>query len=338
MKSAYVMWFILSTMLSGATAYSQKSNSGQSKIKFETSRHRFGNVTRGKTLSHVFAFKNVGTGPLSIHGVHASCGCTAVEVDRSKLYRPGEVGQVEVRFDTSDFSGKVSKAITVMTNERILPDRTLTVSAFVKSEFDASPPLANFGTLRAGEVAEKTIQLKPLNDFALKIVGVDFNSEILDVTHSKNGDGFEIRVVTKKLSPGFIKDNFFIQTNSSHMGRLKIPVRIDVKGAVEVSPSYLEFGAIAAGAKSRRSLVLKGEDKMKIIAKRTELILNGAPLADADSLVEISSMKHEKEKKLVAIELKNAGKMVGNVHGKLFLQTNVENDEEMTVDFYAFFR
>jgi hypothetical protein len=312
---------------------------GKGKIRFESTRKNFGEVVRGQTLKHVFAFKNVGDGALTIHGVHASCGCTAVEVDQGKQYLKGEVGQVEISFDTADFSGKVTKAVTVITNERVLPDRTLTISAFVKAEFDVVPPIVALGEVKIGETPKTLVKLNPMNGFPLDVKGVEYNKNILDVVHTKVPDGWNLEVTLKPgVPPGIIKDNIYVKTNSQNMGDLKIPFRAQIKGAVAFTPSYLEFGAIAAGDKSRRSLVLKGTSSLKIVASRTELILNGTPVVNADEFLQISSLTHEKEKQLVAIELKNSSKVIGNVHGKLFLKTDAEKDREMAVDFYAFFR
>jgi hypothetical protein len=60
---------------------------------------------------------------------------------------PQESGAIDVTFDTTDFNGPVVKTITVMTNERHVPDRTLSIKATVVSEFEVNPPLADFGSV-----------------------------------------------------------------------------------------------------------------------------------------------------------------------------------------------
>ena len=75
----------------------------------------------------------------------------------------------EVVFNTSDFSGKVTKIVTVITNEKVLPDRSLTLSAFVKSEFDVKPPLLSFGEPHTGDSPTRTVRVIPLNKNPIKI-------------------------------------------------------------------------------------------------------------------------------------------------------------------------
>ena len=46
------------------------------KIKFEEDIHDFGKVIEGEKVSYSFKFKNIGSLPLLISDVNASCGCT----------------------------------------------------------------------------------------------------------------------------------------------------------------------------------------------------------------------------------------------------------------------
>ncbi len=309
------------------------------RIKFEKRRVNFGKVFRGEQLSHIFVFKNVGKGDLSVHGVHASCGCTAVEINKNKQYKPGENGQLEVVFDTSDFSGKITKVVTVITNEKVLPDRTLTLGATVKSEFDVKPPLFSFGNSKSGDSPSKIVKISPLNKFAIQVEAVEFNNDLVEVTHRQIGNDWELKATLKSgQNSGFIKDNIFVKTNSKYMPRLRVPLRANIRGYVEYKPDYLEFGAIGAGSKSTRSLTLHGNSAVKILGSRAALVINGKPVEDSAKYISIQSLPHEKKRRLVAIELINATKIIGNVHGKLYLLTDHKKQEEIAVDFYAFFR
>jgi len=102
--------FLLACLSFAGFAVEQQGHAQQGKIKFEKHSYNFGDVYRGERLSHRFTFTNVGEGSLAIHGVYAACGCTVVNFEKGKKYAPGESGFVEVLLDTTDFSGKLTKA------------------------------------------------------------------------------------------------------------------------------------------------------------------------------------------------------------------------------------
>lgn len=326
--------FMLSALFSGsATA------AGEGKIKFERRSHNFGQVIRGQVLKYRFKFKNDGLAPLKIQGVHAACGCTAVEADKGKMYAAGESGYVDLTLDTSDFTGSMTKVVTVMTNEKITPDRTLTVRAKVFSEFEVYPPLVDFGDVLTNDGATKIVKVSPIKGFSLVVKKVGFSKDVLDASFAKKENDW---IVTVKLKPGlktgFFKDAIVIETNSKELPSLSVPVRGTIRGNILVAPNYLEFGAVAKAAKVKRDLSLSGLQEFDIVGTKAELIINGKPIANASDFVIIAEKKSPSSRKKVAIELINGANQSGSVHGKLFLETSDKSSPKLEVDFYAFFR
>ena len=310
-----------------------------STIHFDEPSFDFGDVYRGDQLTHRFRFVNIGDGTLQIQGVHAACGCTAVELDRGKTYQPGDSGVVDIKLDTADFGGSVVKTVTVMTNERVMPDRTLTLKAFVKAEIDATPPLADFGEVHPGMHQAQVITIKPLGGAKLDVTGVDFNAAALDVTSAKSGETVVLTVTLKDgLPPGFFKELLTVKNNSAHLKELPIPVRATIKGAVEASPAYLEFGAINPTEQSRRSLLLTGVKGVDIAATRTELLVNGRKVDDAEKMLKITPAAPSGSQRQVAVEMTNPARVPGAVHGKIYIKTTDPAEPEVSVDLYAFFR
>lgn len=309
-------------------------------MKFEDSSFDFGEVYRGTALTHRFKFINAGDGPLTMQGVHAACGCTAVEIEKGKSYAPGESGFVEVKLDTTDFAGTLVKTVTVMSSEKLLPDRTLTMKAYVKTELEASPPLADFGDVPSMNGATTSITIKPLGGFKLEVKDLVFNKDALEATVvKKDANEYTLTLKVKPgLKPGFLKEQVIVRNNSAHLPEMPVPVRATVKGNIDYAPAYLEFGAIAPKDNVKRSITMKGLSDFQITGTRTELIINGRKIDDAARFIHIETLAHEKEKKLVAVELRNAAQVAGSVHGKLVLTTSDPEQKELAVDFYAFFR
>lgn len=85
------------------------------KIKFEKLVHEFGDINQGEIVSCTFKFKNTGGSDLVITSASASCGCTVPEVPKFPI-KPGEDGEIKVRFDSANTEGTVKKEIVVVTN------------------------------------------------------------------------------------------------------------------------------------------------------------------------------------------------------------------------------
>jgi hypothetical protein len=308
-------------------------------LLFETTQHDFGQVYRGQELSQRFSFSNVGEGVLSIQGVHTSCGCTVVEVDKGRKYKPGEIGTVEVRLNTTDFVGPIVKTITLFTNQKLSPDRVLTVKAFVKSEWEVDPPLVDFGQLFSRDGAEQTVRVRPLNGFKLQISGLSFNQDILDAKYTPQGNDYLITIKVKSgIAPGFLKESVVLRSNATYLQEMAIPIRGDVRGNLEFAPNYLEFGVIPKSESAKRKIVLSGISAFDIKSTRLEMIVNGKKIENTSTLTRIESGGGELAQKTVALELKNLGSLEGSVHGKVFVETSDLDQKDIVIDFYAFFR
>ena len=100
-------------------------------IKFDTLSHDFGTFTESEALvSCEFGFTNVGTAPLVIHQVIASCGCTTPSYTQNPV-KPGERGTIKVTYNgKGKFPAPFRKVITVRYNSR--DKKTETVNLFIQ--------------------------------------------------------------------------------------------------------------------------------------------------------------------------------------------------------------
>lgn len=95
-------------MFGGNVLFSQDKSSSL----FVQTYYDFGEVKKGDTVSYVFNFRNNTDGPLSVVDVVTQCGCTTSREKFVPVY-PGDTGEVEVTFNTSDKSGFQRKTINV---------------------------------------------------------------------------------------------------------------------------------------------------------------------------------------------------------------------------------
>jgi len=100
-------------------------------LHFAETQYDFGNVKEGKVVDHTFKFENSGKSPLKIKDIKTSCGCTVALIS-SELLKPGEQGTLKVELDTSNRGGKMSRTITIKSNDPKNASIILTVYANVQ--------------------------------------------------------------------------------------------------------------------------------------------------------------------------------------------------------------
>jgi hypothetical protein len=308
-------------------------------ITFENSAVDFGTIRRGEKREAKFNFRNSGHGPLIIQGIQAPCDCTSVESTKGKVFAPNEAGTVSITFDSTDYLGPISKAVTVISNERQQPDRTLSISATVITDIEVTPPLIDFGDIPAGSSIVQTVKIKSLMKGPLKIEKLKYNDSILEATSKPiNDQEFQLSVRLKEQAPiGFLKDTVILKNNSPTLGDLPVPIRANVKGRINLSSPYVEFGFIASGNKSTKSLQFIATDRFEISNNKVELMLNGTKVENAEKLLNITITKGDKDSKNLNLELSNQNVGMGTVHGKITFETNHAVQKQVVLDYYAFF-
>ncbi len=99
---------------------------------FPVKEHDFGKIKQGAVVDYTFKFYNKGNSALKIKDLYTSCGCTAAVVKKRTL-EPGQEGLLRVEFDSAGRSGKVTRQVTVKTNDPINPTTLLKIYADISA-------------------------------------------------------------------------------------------------------------------------------------------------------------------------------------------------------------
>lgn len=119
-----------------ATAEAPK-NMTPSGITWNDDVHTFGDIEKGKPVSHEFTFKNTTKQTVLITNVKAQCGCTATNYTKTPI-KPGEVGVVTATYNAAN-PGSFSKTVTVTTNDSDV-NKILTIKGkVIAPEGEAAP-------------------------------------------------------------------------------------------------------------------------------------------------------------------------------------------------------
>ncbi|MBT1076185.1 DUF1573 domain-containing protein [Geobacter grbiciae] len=131
----------------------------------------FGSISQGKKLEHVFKLMNKGDSPLTINRTKTSCGCTVANVS-TKTIAPGKSADLKISFDSANFGGKVTKTITVESNDPASPTTTLTIKGNINEELVVTPRQINLGQTKAGSSKEASVALENHGERTVKILSV----------------------------------------------------------------------------------------------------------------------------------------------------------------------
>lgn len=319
---------------------SKKPSSDVPQLVFIAPSHDFGQLLRGDRLTHEFAFQNIGKEVVKIIGIHAPCGCTIPKLEKT-IYQPGEKGLLALTLDTTDFAGDLLKSIVVMTSEKLIPERILTVKAHIEQEFLLDPPVLHFEDLLLN--SEQGRQQKILIKSAapsLKLMPehLKFNHNLIDVQIAQSEQQWEIQVHLKNDIPvGHIRETLLIKTTSKSLPELPVPIVGIVRGHIKQSPDYLDFGQLAFNESSERTVTLEGSSPFLVKSMVADILLNGEPVENIDEFIELKVADTEKAAKTqkVQVGLKNKeGNLKGALHGQVHFETELKG-EKLSIDLYG---
>ena len=153
-------------------------------LTFEKPVFDFQKAEQGTTVTNSFKFRNTGNEPATIERVSSSCGCTVANIT-VRVVQPGKTGEIKASFDSSDFSGPVTKEIFVFIRGLQKPAYTLTMKGIVIEELTVTPRQLNLGEVKAG--GHKVGELKLLNTSkrSIKITALKASMQQITVTTKK---------------------------------------------------------------------------------------------------------------------------------------------------------
>ncbi len=188
----------------------------------------FGTVAQGKKVDHSFTIKNSGDTPLTIGQVSTSCGCTVAEVS-SRSIPPGKSANIRATFDSTNFSGSISKTIYVHTNDPKTPVYSLTIKGKLFEQIEITPKQLNLGEIKVGTKKETAIRIEnkgvqPLTLISAKTAMPQVTAKILKKKLKTGESGTISVVVTPRTGDRFLAGYLTLLTSSPEKPEITIPV------------------------------------------------------------------------------------------------------------------
>ncbi len=211
------------------------SLAANSRMEFKETTIDFGEVESGKVVDINFEFENTGDSVLVIKNISTSCGCTATKLEK-KEYQPGEKGVIPVKFNSSGYNAKVTKSITIATNDTENPYSRLKITgSVVLKDFAAiemEPDQLNFEKVKIDKDYSKKVNIKNTGTIELRIVEVTHSPEIMPEFTQKTvapGKEMTVNIVFKPMQEGRFTTFVKIRTNAYRQRLLIIRINAEVE-------------------------------------------------------------------------------------------------------------
>lgn len=205
-------------------------------VQFSKTTFDFGEARQGAKVNLTFPFKNTGDQTLTIGNIQTSCGCTNATASANSI-APGASGQIKAVFNAGTFSGKITKTITVSTNDPNAGTVQLNVAGYVKPAAEVFPKSINFGVLKSGKIFKQTLVVKPLEPAKFTIDGVTSPAKYLTFATPRKSatvkGAWEIPVTidTSKAQSGRRFEMIQIRTSEKAAPMLVVRVLGEVKSS-----------------------------------------------------------------------------------------------------------
>jgi hypothetical protein len=287
----------------------------------------FGSVPRGTLLTHHFKLTNPTTAPLRVAGLRTSCQCVTVAVERPEL-PPGESTAVLVTIDTRKFSGAKSFTVYVLFDRPFVEEAQLLVHAHSRDDVTLTPGQLAFGRVRKGTGPAASVTIEYRGPAGWEIQGVENDNAYLlpQLQEIGRGPGVLTYQLTVKLRPdipvGAWHADVWLKTNDPHTPRIRVPLTVEIEGAITPTPSELVFGRVPAGGRMERRVVLRSMAPFKI-----------TQIDGADALFQVEGKSDEAKTVHVLTVTFTAGSSPGEVTRRFRVHTDLP--DEGPVEFSA---
>lgn len=145
----------------------------QPKIRLNSTKFDLGTIYRGEIKKINLVVSNAGNKPLTISRIETSCGCTSAKNSVPTL-APGAVDTIEVSYNSAGFDGKITKTVTIQSNDPAAMYVDATITGTVTTELDVVPkiPILNFGSSNVGVPSTASFVFKNTSPETITLRGV----------------------------------------------------------------------------------------------------------------------------------------------------------------------
>lgn len=228
-------------------------------LRIANPEHDFGQITPGQMLNYEVQLSNTGSAPLDISDVRPSCGCTTADQWPHRL-APGTSGTIPVQIDTSEFSGEVTRTLTIVSNDPVQAESVVTLKATAWLPIRVTPRVVilpavadpDAAVSRSAKLTNETAE--PVSLSEARSDNPRFKAQLREVVGGKE---FELTITTvPPLPEGTQLGKIQLKTTNAKMPELTVEAVATVLPALQIAPTVITLPAAKLTAAETRYIVL----------------------------------------------------------------------------------
>lgn len=245
-------------------------SAGTPKFRCDQTTYEFPETWAGDKVEHTFVVHNDGTAPLEILEVKPGCGCTVAK-DYDKVIAPGASGKIPFTLNTGMNTAKLTKPITVRTNDPANASVTLTLTGQVKARISIEPPTgAQFGRVTEESELSRVVKVVNNTDKMMKLAPVaghptaPFKAEVKELVDGKE---FEVTITAERpFNQGMNAAQLNFSTGIEGTPPVLISANLYAPPILEIQPNQIMLiRPPITDTPSNISLVYNGSGEMKVL-------------------------------------------------------------------------
>lgn len=233
----------------------------------------FGTTPKGTVLVHYFRFTNTTNQTMTLGSPRVSCGCTSAGLSKNTL-APGESAAVIAYMDTRRIPTPNTTKSVLIYVPFLAPAQeevVLRVQTVARDDLMMSPDTLAIGTVTKGQIGKANTKVTFMSDPNWKITeatstGAYIKADLKEESRSGSLVTYEVTAILDKDCPaGNWTSDINLKTSNPSVGKLRIPVTVNIITPVAANPESVAFGNLAVGTSTEKKLTLQSGTPFKIL-------------------------------------------------------------------------
>ena len=256
-------------------------------IEIDAPSYDFGVIPQMEKVEHSFTIKNVGRNPLEIFEVDPSCTCEKVDL-REKVISPGGTTQLDLRYRSSNNSGKIRASVYLTTNDPDEPEMVVSLFGIVNGTAGVYPGHFNLGEIGQEESVRKSFVIfRPAFD-TIRVKSVKSSSPQVQTKFQRLDETDLIARVhfdLQGLPLGPFRETITVTTDAEKYSEIYIGIEGTVVGELVLEPNQFFTGFLQVDTPVRRTVTLetRGEADLEILKVENSLSIVQTKIVPVES-------------------------------------------------------
>jgi hypothetical protein len=227
--------------------------------------------------------------------------------------------------------GKFSKSATILSNDPEHPSYRIKLKGTIKNYITVQPSPRAYLTGFEGDTLTQTLTISTNEKEPLTITNITSSLDhriTYEIKPLLEGRSYELTVTTRENSQGRSIGTITVTTSSKQKPKLQIPVRINFKNELTISPSTLFFGSLPLASQTQESLFTK---QIRVRKERGEPLAIEKIVPSSDFIQTAIETTEEGKRYRITVTLEKEKLRKGLLKETLEIYTNYQKKPVFTI-------